>query len=119
MYSKFVFVGVISDIKKHDGGINNQGFYTATVLTKTTNEEGKEKETYHKVMYFSDYVCKRVAALKNKDYVATDGRVGSRKNESTGHWESVFYGSMIEPFFNKPKVAEAEKVKDDDDGIPY
>lgn len=118
MIAKFILCGTISDLKKHEGGIDNKGFYTATITTKSTFED-KEREAFHKVTFFSSFLFDKLSKIGNKSFVTVEGKLSTRKNEEKGFWEPSLNGTGIEAMFSQPKAAEAEKIKDDDDGIPY
>lgn len=106
--------GTILDIKKQEGGIDNRGFYTATIHVKKTYK-GKTTEVYNKVLYFGTEVCDVLSKMQNKTLVCTEGSVGSRKNAETGFWESALYGTSVQPLFDSPRTEAADKEEIDDE----
>lgn len=117
MIAKFYLVGRISKINKHEGGIDNKGFYTCTITTKSSFN-GKEKEAYHNVTFFSEYIFDKLSGIVNETLVVVEGKLSTKKNDNTGYWEPSLNGTSVETLFNT-QAQKKEEPADLDDEIMY
>lgn len=116
MIAKFILCGMTKDISKHNGGIDNKGFYTATIVTRSSFD-GKEKEAYHKVTFFSSFLFDKLTKIKNNTLVTVEGKLGVRKNDETGFWEPSLNGTAIETVFSAPSTEQNGSLKPDEEDL--
>lgn len=112
MIAKFILVGRISKISKHEGGVDNKGFYTCTITTQSSYK-GKKRDAFHNVSFFSDFIFDKLLGLVNEAYVTVEGKISNRKNESTGYWEPTLNGTAIEPMFDSSIAKKTEEIDDE------
>ena len=116
MIAKFILCGMAKDILKHEGGLDNKGFYTATIVTKSSFD-GKDRETFHKVTFFSAFLFDKLNKIKNNTLVTVEGKISTRKNEEKGFWEPSLNGTAIETVFSLPKTEQNDNQSQDEEDL--